>query len=138
MATIKSKGVEATSADAIVEARTEPAPAPAAEPALAALLGVPELPKPSVGRVVHYRLAVRDIMKIRDLAVAGIPLTAANGHSEGQVVPAVIVRVFDENGSVGAGASNLKVMVDGQVADLWVTSATRGDKNGQWNWPARV
>lgn len=81
--------------------------------------------KPTIGRMVHYKL------------------------KDGQVRPAVIVRVWgqcgDSCGSCG-DCVNLVVFADGWndsellpgaegSCSVSVTSVTRGDEPGQWNWP---
>lgn len=91
---------------------------------------------PSVGRIVHYKLRGRDVMAIRDARLLG--LSPGAEHQEGQVLPAIIVKVTEAPSGTNAGACNLKVMVDAGIPDLWVQSVTRGDSNGQWNWPPRV
>lgn len=87
----------------------------------------------SVGRIVHFKLP------------------------DGQVRPAIVVRVWGEqgqgvcNGECGkcGDCANLVVLTDGwndralfpgseTNCAVWMTSVMRGDKPGQWNWPARV
>lgn len=70
----------------------------------------PEAPKPSIGRIVVYKLA------------------GAAGKSE--LVPALIQNVSDD-GSVRlcVFAAHLRKTVD---------SAKQGDDVGQWNWPVKA
>jgi hypothetical protein len=44
-------------------------------------------------------------------------------------LPAVIVAAWNDT------CVNLKVLLDGDPSDLWITSAHQGDEPGQWNWP---
>ncbi|GLZ34882.1 hypothetical protein Lesp02_70690 [Lentzea sp. NBRC 105346] len=93
--------------------------------------GVPPVPVPSIGRIVHYRLSEHDAEAI----------TAARNNSEGrdrgnvvvagQSYPATVVRTF------GGHAANLQVHLDG-TDTYWATSRVPGEDNGQWCWPARV
>ncbi|MBV6697446.1 hypothetical protein KV557_09950 [Kitasatospora aureofaciens] len=84
---------------------------------------------PTIGRIVHYRLAEHDVSQIRAL-----PTVHLNPVQAGQVYPAVIVRAW---GNRPDSAVNLQVLLDGQ-AQLWVTSRTAGDDNGTWLWPPRA
>lgn len=87
---------------------------PAAQPAPQA----PAVPsKPVVGRIVMFKLPAHEVNESVNYA---------------PVLPAVIVRVFNEE----TGCCNLKLLNDGP-ADIWKTSAIRGDSEGQWSWPTR-
>jgi hypothetical protein len=81
--------------------------------------------KPSVGRIVYYRIAANDVEAISKLG--------GNAQAEGDMVPAMIVRLWDES----TGCSNLTLFLDGP-ATLRKTSVVRGDQPGQWSWPPRV
>jgi len=83
--------------------------------------------KPSIGRVVHYRTTEKDeeIMKTYQ------QLYGCNIQS---TLPAVIVGLNDDDGDT----VNVKVMLDGNAPDLWVTSIQQGLEPGQWHWPPRV
>jgi hypothetical protein len=90
--------------------------------------------KPSIGRIVHYRLSEGDVSQINDQSPVRDPsseLVCRNPVSAGQVYPAQVVAVFDER------CCNLVVQLDG-AAQYWATSRTRGDQPGQWAWPERV
>jgi hypothetical protein len=92
--------------------------------------------KPSVGRIVHYRLAQGDVSQIEDQSPSRDQrsgLTCRNPVSVGQVYPAQIVAVF----SGGSGSCNLVVQLDGTV-QYWATSRAHGNEPGQWAWPERV
>ncbi len=77
--------------------------------------------KPSLGRIVIFKLAAH-MKGQRD-----IEPFANNGADE---CPAVVVRVWSDT------CVNLKLLTDGAQTQ-WVTSASLGDGEGQWNWPAR-
>lgn len=70
--------------------------------------------KPTIGRIVIYNQTEYSKNSIQ-------------GNKPDQL-PAVIVAVW------GEVTVNLKVLTDG-VNDLWITSASKGDGPGQWNWP---
>lgn len=103
------------------------------------------MPKPSIGRIVHYTLSEHDANLIkhrRQLAVAlladpgkapgGTVLAAGNGVSEGDVFPMVITRVWNED----PGTVNGQVLLDGNDA-LWVTSVMPGEGSCHYAWPTR-
>ncbi|WKU03743.1 hypothetical protein [Micromonospora sp. HUAS LYJ1] len=101
--------------------------------------------KPTIGRIVHYRLSDADVAAIN----AGRDTIAVQKHrnpvSAGQVYPATITAVFDE----ASGTANLVVQLDG-TQQHWVTSRKRGEPAdghepsggtippGTWCWPPRV
>ena len=109
--------------------------------------------KPTIGRIVHYRLSQYDADAINkrradfqafrsnfsgpsDPGQAG-----ADGHmahvgnhaTAGDVYPAVIVRVWNEP----TITVNAQVHLDGNDV-YWATSRTEGDQPGQWTWPPRA
>lgn len=77
--------------------------------------------KPTIGRIVHYKPSAERVDALHEL-----------GCNHPEIMPAVIVAVWSDE------CVNLKVLVDGPAADMWVTSANRGDETGQWNWPKIV
>ena len=95
--------------------------------------------KPTIGRIVHYRLAVEDAIAINDRrhdyltyrgqSTPGAQPSMGNTVQSGEVVPAIVVRV----GDFGV---NLQVFLDGNDT-LWVTSVDEGEGDGTWSWPAR-
>ncbi|MEU4558530.1 hypothetical protein AB0F72_09070 [Actinoplanes sp. NPDC023936] len=102
--------------------------------------------KPSIGRIVHYKLNAADADAINrcraDFAEkrasegagsTGFQAHVGNSAEAGQVFPATIVRVFDSEG----GTSNLQVTLDGNDT-YWATSRRNGDDEGTWAWPPRV
>lgn len=82
-------------------------------------------PKPSVGRIVLYRLTAGESAASCVHHGAVRPLN--NGA---EVAPAIITRVFSDT------CVNLRVLLDGPDT-LWVTSANPGDDERQWQWPPR-
>ena len=99
--------------------------------------------KPTIGRIVHYKLSQNDADQInrrRDFAAsvsanAGFPTHLGNHAEAGQVFPAQIVRVFDPTGDYGT--CNLQVSLDGNDT-FWATSRKTGDEEGAWSWPPRA
>lgn len=83
--------------------------------------------KPSLGRIVIYKLTSyqKPASPQHSHESALVP---NNGADE---CPAVIVRVWSDT------CVNLRLLNDGRGDAPWVTSATIGDGEGQWNWPAR-
>lgn len=113
---------------------------------------------PSIGRIVHYRLSADDAESInrrrqdflaynkkhRTNNYGGMPMpgepgrTGHIGHfgnvvSEGDIFPAMIVRVWGED----TACVNLQVYLDGNDT-YWATSALQGDGNRQWFQPPKV
>ncbi|MFG2780835.1 hypothetical protein ACGFY7_23645 [Streptomyces prunicolor] len=109
--------------------------------------------KPSIGRIVHYTLSQQDADAINkrradfqafrsnfsgpsDPGHAG-----ADGHvahvgnhaAEGDVCPAMVVRVFHPETTT----ANLQVFLDGSDT-YWATSRTEGEGPSHWAWPERV
>ncbi|MFJ2006987.1 hypothetical protein [Streptomyces chartreusis] len=105
--------------------------------------------KPSIGRIVHYTLSEHDAAEINrrraDFARyvkngglhgggTGYVAHVGNQAREGDVYPAMIVRVF---GETPESAVNLQVFLDGNDA-FWATSRTLGEGPFHWAWPERV
>lgn len=88
--------------------------------------------KPSIGRIVHYTLSQHDADEINRNRVD----TAQSGNHarEGDVYPAMIVRIF---GETPESAVNLQVFLDGNDTH-WATSRTLGEGAYHWAWPERV
>lgn len=102
--------------------------------------------KPSVGRIVHYKLTAIDAGRIeydRELrgsspvAVGTLPVRAGNPVREGVVVPLIIVCVWPNEFGAGKPGVNGQAFLDGNDS-LWITSAGEGTEPGQWSWPPRV
>jgi hypothetical protein len=83
--------------------------------------------KPSIGRMVHYRLSGDDVEGL-----------SGKSTSYGAHRPAIVVAVFP------AGC-NLSVTLDGpndsppdnQATHLWVGTVPEGPAPGMWHWPER-
>lgn len=93
--------------------------------------------KPTIGRIVHYKLAAHDVSAI--MARRSLPYTspndpACNEPSVGDVYPAMIVKTW---GDTPESACNLQVHIDGNFIH-WATSATCGDGPAQFQWPQRA
>lgn len=99
--------------------------------------------KPTVGRIVHYTLNAEDAAQINrrrtnSFAIAerikedkwplGAQAHIGNEVKEGDIFPMLIIRVWSDT------CVNGQVFLDG-TDQLWKTSPTLGDSNGQWNWP---
>ena len=97
---------------------------------------------PTIGRIVHYCLTEHDAESINrrrvvrylgsDTSSHTLVLNVGNHASEGDVFPAMIVRVWPTS-------VNAQVQLDGNDT-LWVTSVTEEDGAvpGRWFWPPRV
>jgi hypothetical protein len=91
--------------------------------------------KPSVGRIVQYRLSKNDVARID--AVRGSVGTAhkvGNAPDIGDVVPLIIVRVWGESPDSHV---NGQAFLDGNDT-LWVTSVKVGDEPGSFAWPVII
>jgi hypothetical protein len=103
----------------------------------------PAPPRPSIGRIVRYTLSEQDAARINRPrqefhSNARFQGTGFVGHvgnhvREGEVYPAMIVRVFDPRSTT----ANLKVLLDGND-EFWATSRQLGDGPSFWAWPERV
>ena len=102
--------------------------------------------KPSVGRIVHYRLSEQDAVAINrrraaDTRSAAWPVGAqahvGNSVGAGEVVPLIVVRVWPDEYGPGVPGINGQAILDGNDA-LWVLSAKEGADLGTWAWPPRV
>lgn len=103
--------------------------------------------KPTIGRIVHYKLNAADAEAInrrradwkamvtdRDLPPHdGYQAHVGNQAEAGQVYPATVVRVFHPETST----ANLQVTLDGNDT-YWATSRQEGDGEGAWAWPPRA
>lgn len=99
-------------------------------------------PKPSLGRVVLYKITRADAQSINarreDAEMnrpgdkrSGVMVHVGNRAHHGDVYAADVVRVWNES------SVNLQVKLDGN--DLfWVTSVAQGEDEGEWTWPPRV
>ncbi|NOS94541.1 MAG: hypothetical protein HOP30_21730 [Cyclobacteriaceae bacterium] len=75
------------------------------------------MPEISIGRVVIYKTTEDDRKSLK----------GAYGNQSTEL-PAVVVAVWNST------LVNLKVITDAPV-DIWKTSISQGDNEGQWNWP---
>ena len=103
--------------------------------------------KPSIGRIVHYKLSEQDAQSVNRRRVlnagrganwsAGAQAHVGNRVSAGEIVPMIVCIVWpNEHGPTFDGV-NGQAFLDGNDS-LWVTSAKEGTEPGQWSWPARV
>lgn len=88
--------------------------------------------KPTLGRIVHYRLTAANAERIKtDRTARGIQ---GNHAEEGDVYPLVITRMWGEDET---SAFNGTLLLDGPDT-LWITSTSIGDGAGRCFWPPRV
>ena len=101
--------------------------------------------KPTIGRIVLYKLTEADAARINlsrapkaVMAFGGGETIVAGAHGnlarENDVYPAMIVRVF---GAETDSCCNLQVFLDGNDA-YWATSRKVGDAAGEFAWPSRA
>ncbi|WP_214317029.1 hypothetical protein [Nonomuraea sediminis] len=91
-------------------------------------------PKPTIGRIVHYRLSGHDVSMIdlHNMQSYGGQGIVRSPVKLGEVYPAIVVRTFE-----GAEKTvNLQVLLDGNTT-YWATSRSEGPDHGQWSWPPR-
>ena len=100
--------------------------------------------KPSIGRIVHYTLSQADADQINQRRKdfhesrsadqrTGFVGHVGNWAAEGDVFPAMIVRVWDE----AQITVNAQVFMDGNDV-FWATSRAEGNTPGAWARPERV
>jgi hypothetical protein len=92
--------------------------------------------KPTIGRIVHYRLGKQDADDItarRALRSSSFEILRGNRVEEGDVFPAMIVRAWgDQTDSM----VQLQVFLDGNDTH-WATSVQAGDGPRTYSWPPR-
>jgi len=79
---------------------------------------------PTIGRVVLYNTTEEQRKKMENDPNCNVQ----------EKLPAIVVAVW---GDTEESAINLNVQNDGE-GSFWVTSALKGDGEGNWNWPPRV
>lgn len=105
------------------------------------------LPKPTLGRIVLYRLTepnadainrrrhhAREHMPEHRANSNGVMVHVGNPVKVDDEFPMVITRVW---GPEATSAINGTVMLDGSDT-FWVTSAVHGNEAGRFRWPPRV
>lgn len=104
------------------------------------------MPDPTIGRIVHYTLGKDDAAAVnrrradaldpyarrRTGDQTGFVLHTGNTVSEGDVLPAMVVRAFPAH----PGVVSLQVYLDGNDT-FWATSRREGDTPYAWHWPER-
>ncbi|SFA60744.1 hypothetical protein SAMN05444374_11612 [Rhodococcoides kroppenstedtii] len=99
----------------------------------------------SIGRTVLYTLSADDAAAITkrradfaehrktdDYRDTGYVAHVGNQVREGDVFPAVVIRVWE-----AAGSANLHVLLDG-TDTFWACSVSEGKGPRTWAWPPRV
>lgn len=101
---------------------------------------------PTVGRIVHYQLTKQDAEQINRRRTSAPSIRAriddnawpigaqahiGNAVSEGDIFPAIVVRVWPED------RVNAQVFLDGNDT-FWATSKAPGPDPGEWAWPPRA
>lgn len=107
--------------------------------------------KPTIGRIVHYRLTQADAAAINRRRTTGASIASrladekwpagaqahiGNPAYAGQVFPAIVVEVWPNEHGPEHDGINAQVFLDGNDT-LWVTSVGEGEGPGQWQWPPR-
>ncbi len=102
--------------------------------------------KPTIGRIVHYKLSEQDVLEINRRRTNGyeIKLKMTEGKwsvgsqahignevQVGEIFPMIIVKVWSDT------CVNGQVILDGND-QFWKTSPSLGEQNGEWNWPKIV
>lgn len=101
------------------------------------------MPRPSIGRIVHYRLNAAEAIEInrrREHAEkyleqmraerSGFQAHVGSEVENGDLVALTITQVWGKTTDLVSGQATL----DGNDS-LWVTDARQGAGDGQWDWP---
>lgn len=103
--------------------------------------------RPSIGRIVHYKLSAQDADAInrrrtdaklhRGSKADGDQVHTGNTAYEGDIFPMLITRVWDHG-----QPDSTPILVNGQVFldgndVLWATSVGEGDGVRHYQWPTR-
>ncbi len=105
---------------------------PSAEPN--AETTVQNLPVPTVGRIVLYRVTQNDIEGIMERRKASGGLFNGNPMDEGDAFPFLITEAW--TGESPNKAVNGQLFLDGNDT-YWLTSRMVGEGPGTWSWPKR-
>jgi len=92
--------------------------------------------KPTIGRIVHYRLSAQDAQEItsrRGVRAHANEFLRGNSVKEGDTFPAMIVHVW---GEAPESAVQLQVFLDGNDTH-WATSVQVGEGPHTYSWPTR-
>lgn len=103
--------------------------------------------KPSIGRIVHYRLSANDVEASTRRRVQpqaphkpewpkGAQAHVGNPHGVGQIVPLLVVVVWPNEHGPDFDGVNGQAFLDGNDV-LWICSAKEGTEPGNWQWPKR-
>jgi len=84
----------------------------------------PQPAGPQVGIAVQYRLGPNDVLRIMQARTSA---NQGNTVNVGDVCAATVVRNW-------GSSANLKVQIDGNDVDLWVTSMSEGEGPYTWSY----
>lgn len=84
----------------------------------------PQPAGPQVGLPVQYRLGPNDVLRVTQARTSP---HVGNTLNVGDTCAAVVVRNW-------GSSANLKVHIDGNDADLWVTSMSEGEGPYTWSY----
>lgn len=90
---------------------------------------------PTMNRIVNYRVSARDVEQIVRQRSASQYVSHGNEVNVGDVFPMMVIRAWKPGDA--EHTINGQAFLDGNDT-LWVTTATEGDKPGQWHWPVRT
>ena len=108
--------------------------------------------KPTVGRIVHYRLTAQDVETIERNRKKSDGVQHGNSPNAGEAMPMIVCTVwpreYEGNAHLarhepgtkyeGPEGVNGQVLLDGNDS-LWVTSAPQhATLHGCWSWPSAV
>jgi hypothetical protein len=91
-------------------------------------------PKPSIGRLVHYRLTDKQAREITEECVGYMGFGQGRRHLGNQTLPLLITAIHASTGTVYG-----QVFVDGKGV-IYVQEVREGGPGepGTWSWPERA